>query len=68
MTFQGNLEVRPFEVAVPEEAIAEFKLLLRLSKIGPSTFENTNKTDTSYGVSRAWIEKAKDHWLNVHDW
>jgi microsomal epoxide hydrolase len=67
-SFTGSLEVQPFQVAVPEDTLAEFKQLLQLSKIGPATFENTNRADTSYGITREWIRKAKDHWSNAYDW
>ncbi|KAI4854547.1 alpha/beta-hydrolase [Aureobasidium sp. EXF-8845] len=68
ISFTGSLEVRPFEVGLPENTLAEFRQLLQLSKIGPATFENTNRADNSYGISREWIEKAKDHWSNAYDW
>jgi microsomal epoxide hydrolase len=67
-SFTGSLGVRPFQIVVPEDTLAEFKQLLQLSKIGPATFENTNNADTSYGISREWIGKAKDHWSNAFDW
>jgi hypothetical protein len=66
--FQGSLDIKPFEASVSEEALSEFKQLLRLSKIGPATLENTAKADPAYGVSREWTEKTKDYWLNQYDW
>lgn len=66
--FSGTLEARPFQVSVPEETLVEFKQLLKLSKIGPATFQNTTKASPEYGVSRAWTEDAKEHWLKNYDW
>jgi microsomal epoxide hydrolase len=67
-TFKGSLEVRPFKAAVSEDAIVEFKQLLHLSKIGPTTFENSDGVDSSYGLSRKWLGEAKEHWANTYDW
>ncbi|CAK1356652.1 unnamed protein product [Cercospora beticola] len=67
-TFSGSLDVRPFQVSVSEEAISDFKQLLSLSKIGPATFENATKPSQTYGLSRAWVENARETWLSKYDW
>jgi microsomal epoxide hydrolase len=66
--FKGSLQVKPFKVHIPDSDLDELKQLLRLSKIGPSTFENTKQSVPSYGLSRAWTENSKAHWLNQYDW
>ncbi|KAH8668695.1 Alpha/Beta hydrolase protein [Xylariales sp. PMI_506] len=60
----SNLE--PFTFHVPETDLAEFRELLKLSKIGPSTWWNQH--DLQFGVSREWLTKAKDTWVNEFDW
>jgi len=65
--FKGNLKVRDFKVSIPNQDLEDFKNLLKLSKIGPQTFENSSG-DESYGLSRSWVSQAKDRWLNGYDW
>ncbi|KAF2099943.1 alpha/beta-hydrolase [Rhizodiscina lignyota] len=51
----------PFQVAISDEQIAEFQQLLRLSKVGPDTFEG-RQIDRRYGVTRDWLIQAKAEW------
>lgn len=55
-------------MSVSEEAITDFKQLLRLAKIGPATLENSTKASPAYGLSREWTENAREYWLNNYDW
>ncbi|KAH8896127.1 alpha/beta-hydrolase [Thozetella sp. PMI_491] len=57
----------PFNLRVPEQDIADFRQLLKLSKIGPATWWNQHK-DHRYGVSREWLSQAKEAWLSNFDW
>lgn len=59
-----------FQLRVPEGELSDFKTLLKLSKIGPETYENasTQEAGTSFGITREWLSKAKDTWLNSFDW
>jgi pimeloyl-ACP methyl ester carboxylesterase len=59
---QGNPS--PFTLHVPNEALAEFTQLLRLSPIGPKTWWNQDTTG-KFGVSREWLADAKDTWLST---
>jgi microsomal epoxide hydrolase len=52
---------QPFKVSIPEEQLKEFHQLLRLSKIGPKTFES-EQTDGRYGITRDWLINAKAAW------
>lgn len=56
----------PFTVSVPEQQLRDFKTLLKLSKIGPKTYEN-ELTDGRFGISRDWLVQAKAEWENW-DW
>ena len=63
----ASLRINKFEAAVPESDLKDFRHLLRLSKIGPKTYENSQQ-DRRFGVTREWLEKAKEHWEYVYDW
>lgn len=60
-----------FRLHVPDSEMADFKTLLKLSKIGPETYENSTSTRNDgkyYGVTREWLSQAKEQWLNNFDW
>ena len=59
------VQPRPFALHVPDKDIADFKALLELSKIGPETWENSSR---KFGITRDWLAKAKDAWLNDFSW
>jgi microsomal epoxide hydrolase len=61
------IEVSPFTVKVAEAELTAFYDLLRLSKLGPRTYENTS-ANGKFGVTYDWMSKAKEHWQNVFDW
>ncbi|KAL7930201.1 Alpha/Beta hydrolase protein [Trichoderma chlorosporum] len=56
----------PFTVSIPEQQLNDFKTLLKLSKIGPKTYEN-ELTDGKFGISRDWLVQAKAEW-EKWDW
>jgi len=64
----ATINVRPFGVHVSDEGIDDFKQLLRLSKLGPATVENTTKASAAFGVSRDWVAQTREHWLKTYDW
>ncbi|KAJ3536180.1 hypothetical protein NM208_g5823 [Fusarium decemcellulare] len=55
----------PFTLRVSQGEIDEFKTLLALSKVGPQTWENSQN---NLGLSREWLLRAKDIWLNKFQW
>ncbi|OCK85894.1 putative epoxide hydrolase [Lepidopterella palustris CBS 459.81] len=57
----------PFTLSVPEQELSEFKTLLKLSKLGPATWEGKQE-DRRFGVTHEWMTNAKDYWLNKFDW
>ena len=68
---QASLKPQPFKAEVSHLELEGFKLLLRVSPIGPKTHENqvTDVKDyTSWGITRKWLEEAKEHWINNYDW
>jgi microsomal epoxide hydrolase len=64
---EATLHPKPFRANVSDQELEDFKELLRLSKLGPKTFENL-QSDEHFGISRDWLASAKDHWLHNHDW
>ncbi|KAI9053690.1 hypothetical protein LZ554_002643 [Drepanopeziza brunnea f. sp. 'monogermtubi'] len=57
----------PFKVNIPDSDIADFKQLLKLSRVSKETYENV-QTDRRFGVSREWIMNAKKVWESEFDW
>lgn len=51
----------PFQVAIPEVQLEELHQLLKLSKIGPKTFESEQSIET-FGITRDWLVQAKAEW------
>ena len=68
--FPSNATLKPtrFVTNIPDQQLSDFKTLLRLSPIGPETYENTTRTDGQYGIGRKWLIETKDFWLNQYDW
>jgi microsomal epoxide hydrolase len=56
-----------FTIAIPETQLAEFRTLLKLSKIAAPTFESLQE-DGKYGITHKWLTEAKEFWLNKFDW
>ncbi|OJD15740.1 hypothetical protein AJ78_04038 [Emergomyces pasteurianus Ep9510] len=56
----------PFQVAIPEEQLSEFKALLKLSKIPAPTYESLQE-DVRYGISHKWLLETKKQWEEF-DW
>jgi microsomal epoxide hydrolase len=67
MTYSPPSSAKPFTLNVSDQDISEWRQLLQLSKIGPTTYENT-QTQENYGVTKEWLSNAKDYWLNKYDW
>lgn len=65
------LKPQPFRAHVSDESLNDFKQLLKLSKIGPKTYENSIadvKDFTSFGISRDWLAETKAYWETEYDW
>lgn len=63
----ATLKPTKFTASVPEQQLKDFKDLLRLSQIGPQTYENLQE-DRSFGVTHKWLTKAKQEWESSYDW
>ena len=69
-TLPANATLNPskFKAHIPDKKLSNFETLLRLSPIGPETYENTTRTDGQYGIGRQWLIETKDYWQNKYDW
>ncbi|KAJ5768455.1 hypothetical protein N7533_001038 [Penicillium manginii] len=57
----------PFKVAVDKSRLTELETLIRLSKLAPPTFENS-QVDSPYGVTTHWLVAMRDQWLRSYKW
>ncbi|OAK97864.1 alpha/beta-hydrolase [Phaeosphaeriaceae sp. SRC1lsM3a] len=67
MTYSPPSSAKPWTLNIPDQDLSEWRQLLQLSKIGPTTYENTQK-ENNFGVTKEWLSNAKDYWLNTYDW
>lgn len=68
---KSSLKLEPFKAHVSDEELSDFKQLLKLSKIGPKTYENQTtdvKDYCGFGIGRQWLSDAKEHWETKYDW
>ena len=68
---KATLKVQPFKAHVSDEELDHFKQLLKLSKIGPETYENqvaNTKDYRGFGVNRKWLAEIKKTWETQYDW
>jgi microsomal epoxide hydrolase len=59
-------EIKPFQVHVLDEDIAELNTLLGHSRVGPQTYEN-GPHGGQLGLRREWLVDAVGQWKNF-DW
>lgn len=67
----ASLKPKPFKAHASDQELSDFKQLLKLSKIGPKTYENTiadAKDFTSLGITRDWLAQTKQYWETKYDW
>ena len=57
----------PFQVAFPKDQLVELETLIKLSKLAPPTFENS-QSNTQYGVTKDWLVAMKEQWLRSYKW
>ncbi|KAH3995825.1 hypothetical protein HBH92_066700 [Parastagonospora nodorum] len=67
MSYSPPSSAKPFTLNVSDQDLSEWRQLLQLSKLPPTTYENT-QTKENFGVTKEWMSNAKDYWLNKYDW
>jgi len=63
----ASKNVKKFTVRVSDQKLNELKQLVKLCPIGPITYENQDQ-ELGFGMTRKWLEDAKEQWLNKFDW
>lgn len=65
----ASLKPTPFTLHIEDGKLNDMKQLIKLSPLGPKTYENQQNTpDRRFGISYQWMEKAKESWVNKFDW
>jgi microsomal epoxide hydrolase len=69
---EPNLETTKFTVEASEDELQDFIGLIRRSKLGPKTYENSASEEreglNKYGVTFDWMAKAKERWESGFNW
>lgn len=63
----ARVSPNPFKIAVHKSQLTELETLIKLSKLAPHTFENS-QTDGRYGVTTDWLVTMRDQWLQSYKW
>jgi microsomal epoxide hydrolase len=56
----------PFNISISDADLEDFRQLLKLSKLGRTTFEGLQQ-DRKYGITREWLANAREKLLDF-DW
>jgi pimeloyl-ACP methyl ester carboxylesterase len=59
-----NLDIRPFQVAIPEEDLAELRRRIKATRWTSKELVS----DRSQGVQLATLKALADYWANEYDW
>ncbi|RBR26365.1 uncharacterized protein FIESC28_00865 [Fusarium coffeatum] len=62
----AQVQPKPYHVSIEDEKVEELKLLVKLGKIAPPTYESTQK-EHNYGITHQWLTDAKAAWMKF-DW
>ncbi|KAJ9094892.1 hypothetical protein QFC19_007748 [Naganishia cerealis] len=63
----ATLPIHPFQISHSQQEIDDLKTLLRLSPLGPDTFENGPHRNSNFGISMDSMSSIRDKWLE-YDW
>lgn len=65
----ATIPFKPFKIDTPQSSLDDLKTHLRLSPLGPSTYENTtsHKDGKNHGVTMEWMKSTKAAW-EEYDW
>lgn len=62
-----KVELTPYTVNIPDDKLKPMLDLVRLSPIGPPSYENEDESRT-WGMNRKWLNAAKQEWVSGFDW
>lgn len=63
----ATIPITPFRISHTQQEVDDMKTLLRLSPLGPTTFENSPSRPTNFGISMSQMSSLRDEWL-AYDW
>jgi pimeloyl-ACP methyl ester carboxylesterase len=63
-TASANTEIRPYRVAIPQDALDDLETRLRRT-VWPNELPGVGD---AYGVSSPRVRELAEHWLNAFDW
>ncbi|KAJ9094564.1 hypothetical protein QFC20_006879 [Naganishia adeliensis] len=63
----ATIPINPFRISHSTDEIDSLKTLLRLSPLGPDTFENGANRPSNMGIDMRSMRKIRDDWL-AYDW
>lgn len=63
----ATIPIKPFQLAHTQQQVDDMKTLIRLSPLGPDTYENSAERNEAMGISMASMKEIKSAWLE-YDW
>ncbi|KAJ5124278.1 uncharacterized protein N7515_008103 [Penicillium bovifimosum] len=64
---EATASLTPFKASIPEARLTELETLIKLARLAPPTYENSQK-DRRYGVTTEWLETMREKWLSSYRW
>ncbi|KAJ9113243.1 hypothetical protein QFC22_006082 [Naganishia vaughanmartiniae] len=61
------IPITPFKISHTQQEINDLRTLLRLSPLGPTTYENSPSRPTNFGISMSQMTALRSEWLE-YDW
>jgi microsomal epoxide hydrolase len=63
----ATIPIIPFRLSHTQQQVDDMKTLIRLSPLGPKTYENDPARNEKMGISMQSMQEIKDAWLE-YDW
>lgn len=63
----ATIPITPFRISHTDQEIRDLKTLLRLSPLGPQTYENGESRASNYGIGMREMRRVRDAWAE-YDW
>lgn len=63
----ATIPIKPFQLAHTQQEVDDMKTLIRLSPLGPDTYENSAERKEALGISMDSMKEIKSAWLE-YDW
>lgn len=60
----ATIPIKPFRMSHTQQEVDDMKTLIRLSPLGPDTYENAAERKEKMGISMKSMQEIKDSWLD----